>query len=226
MQKNVKSLNGKLNNKKEKIKYLISENEKLNKLKEELNKEKTKNDILFSQIKGLKNKLKEDNIKISILENQLKEKVDKNLILGQKINNLENELKNEIKKNVNITQNIKIEEIIKSNTLFEELSKKDKVIEELKKKLSRYPFELYEGEKLMSIIFVSRDQKIHYSIICKNTDKFNQIENKLYENEDYSEYSETDNIFIVNGLKVKKNKSLDENKIKDNDIIILDIREN
>lgn len=226
MQKNVKSLNGKLNNKKEKIKYLISENEKLNKLKEELNKEKTKNDILFSQIKGLKNKLKEDNIKISILENQLKEKVDKNLILGQKINNLENELKNEIKKNVNITQNIKIEEIIKSNTLFEELSKKDKVIEELKKKLSRYPFELSEGEKLMSIIFVSRDQKIHYSIICKNTDKFNQIENKLYENEDYSEYSETDNIFIVNGLKVKKNKSLDENKIKDNDIIILDIREN
>ena len=53
---------------------------------------------------------------------------------------------------------------------------KDKELKELKQKikesnqkLSRYPFELNEGEELMTINFSSVDQKIqNYSIICKN----------------------------------------------------------
>ena len=71
---------------------------------------------------------------------------------------------------------------------------KEKEIKELKERLSRFSFELNKGEKLMSLIFMSVDQNIQCSIICKNSDKFNQIENKLYE--DYPEYSEFDNIFI------------------------------
>ena len=89
---------------------------------------------------------------------------------------------------------------------------KDKII-------SNYPIKLLEGEKLLSVIFVSADQKVHYSSICKNTDKFNIIENNLYEA--YPEYKKSENHFFVNGNKINKYKSLDFNKIKNNDIIIL-----
>ena len=92
-------------------------------------------------------------------------------------------------------------------------------IEDLKEKLSRYPFELNKNEKMMSVIFISSDQKIHYSVICKNTEKFNQLEAKLYN--DYPEYSESENLFLVNGNRIKKFQSLEENNIHNNDIIML-----
>ena len=92
-------------------------------------------------------------------------------------------------------------------------------IDKLKKKLSRYPLELSKGEKLISVIFTSSDQNMFYSIICKNTQKFNELEKKLYN--DYPEYTEYDNYFMINGNRLNKDKSLDENKIRNNDIIIL-----
>jgi len=84
---------------------------------------------------------------------------------------------------------------------------------------SRFPFDLSEGEKLISIIIVSTDQKIHHSFICKNTDKFTKIEYLLYEI--YPEYMESENYFIANGNKINKYKSLEENDIKNSDIITL-----
>ena len=99
------------------------------------------------------------------------------------------------------------------------LTNKDKEINELKLKISYYPFEINKGEKLMSIIFISNDQQIHHSIICKNTDIFINVEKSLYD--ELPEYKETDNFFMVNGMKVNKFKSMDENKIKNNSIITL-----
>ena len=49
------------------------------------------------------------------------------------------------------------------------------------------PFDLKEGEQILTVIFVSSDQKVHYSFICKNTEKFNNVENRLYEI--YPQYS-------------------------------------
>jgi len=92
-------------------------------------------------------------------------------------------------------------------------------IDKLKEKLSRYPLELSKGEKLISIIFTSSDQNMYYSLICKNTQKFIEIEKKLYN--DYPEYYESNNYFLINGNRVDEVKSLDENKIRNNDIIIL-----
>ena len=71
----------------------------------------------------------------------------------------------------------------------------------------------------MSAIFITSEEEIYHSIICKNTDKFNIIENKFYDA--YSDYAETENYFIVNRNKIKRGKSLEYNKIKNNDIIIL-----
>ena len=79
--------------------------------------------------------------------------------------------------------------------------------------------ELSKGEKLISVIFTSSDQNMYYSIICKNTQKFIELEKKLYNN--YPEYSESDNFFMINENRVNKDKSLDENNIRNNDIIIL-----
>jgi len=96
--------------------------------------------------------------------------------------------------------------------LLEEIKIKDKII-------TNNPVQLSEGEKLLNVEFASLDEKFHYSCICKNTDKFNKIENMLYE--EYPEYSKSENHFYVNGNEINKNKSLEFNKIKSNDVIIL-----
>ena len=71
----------------------------------------------------------------------------------------------------------------------------------------------------MSIIFISDDQRVHYSFVCKNTDKFKDLESKLYKI--YPEYSKTDNYFLSNGRTIIKSKDLEFNKIKNSDIITL-----
>ena len=71
----------------------------------------------------------------------------------------------------------------------------------------------------MTVNFKSLDKKIqNYSIICKKSDIFSELEKKLYA--DNSESFDINN-FIVNGLKVDESKSLEENKIHNNDIIII-----
>ena len=94
-----------------------------------------------------------------------------------------------------------------------------KTIEELKEKLSRFPFEILKGEKLMSIIVISSDKKLHRTIICKNTELFCDLERKIYQKND--KYIDIGNYFTLNGKKIDETKSLDDNNIKDNDIIVL-----
>ena len=132
-----------------------------------------------------------------------------------------------MKKEIN-TKIEKIDNLVKNSNLetVEKLFQKDEKIEKLKKKLKRFlPYKLSEGEKLMSIIIQSIDQKIHISVICKNTDIFSFIEKKIYEKKEYYDYSELDTFFTVNGNKVNKYKTLDENKIHDNDIVMLNVKE-
>ena len=59
----------------------------------------------------------------------------------------------------------------------------------------------------MPVIFQSVDSKIHQAIIYKNTDRFNMIENILYDK--YPEYIEKENYFIVNRIKINKNKTIE-----------------
>ena len=87
------------------------------------------------------------------------------------------------------------------------------------KNMNSQRINLLPGEKLMSVIIWSNNQEVHTSVICKNTDLFVNVELKVYEQ--YPKYKETENFFTVNGIKVNKYKTLDENKIKDNAIILL-----
>ena len=109
-----------------------------------------------------------------------------------------------------------------NNEILLSIIKRDKEeIEELK--LSRFPFVLEEGENLLSIILKSKDNTFNTSIICKNTDKFYKIEELLCEK--YSKFNDTEIEFYINGNKIKKNKNLTQNKIKNGDIILFDVLE-
>ena len=98
----------------------------------------------------------------------------------------------------------------------EKIKLKENKINEIK---STIPIEIKINEKIISIIFNSFDEDIYYSIICKNTDNFGQIEKKFYDK--YPQYRNTKNYFIVNGKEIDKTKNLDENKIKNSDIITI-----
>ena len=178
--------------------------------------EKTKDEKINSnfnnnEISKLKNLNKELENKIKILNDELIKEKAINNELRKKIKNLENESKNDL-----ISNN---DESSKIMELYEELRLKDKEINDLKKLNSRYPLELLEGEKLISVIFTSTDKKIHYSIICKNTDTFSKIEKLLYD--EFPGYKNSENIFTVNGNKINRYETLEENKIYNSDIITL-----
>ena len=178
---------------------------------------------LKNKIKELESeliKIKDENNRLKILEknyNDMKKENEKEIM---KLNEKNKELLEKIKPSSNNTNNNNEKNdnnnYIKIIELMEEIQKKNNELEELKTKL---PFNLNKDEKLMTVIFISDAQDIHYSLICKNTDKFNVIENRLYEA--FPQYLESENYFIANGKKINKSKSLEENNIKFSDVIIL-----
>ena len=58
-------------------------------------------------------------------------------------------------------------------------------------------------------------------MVCKNTDVFVRLEEKLYE--DFPEYKDKETYFMNNGGLIKRFKSLKENNINNNDVIFLNI---
>ena len=91
---------------------------------------------------------------------------------------------------------------------------KDEEINELKNKL-----EYTNINNLMTVIFYSPDQDIHYSLICKKTDIFTKIENELFEV--YPEKRDSKFLFFVNGQIIDRSKTLQENNIKNSQVILL-----
>ena len=75
------------------------------------------------------------------------------------------------------------------------------------------------GEKIYAINFVSMGFQdiVNYAIPCKNTDLFVRLEEKL--NNDFPQLKERETYFKVNTRRIKRFKTLDENKIKSGDII-------
>ena len=182
-----------------------------------------KKNLLNKEINILRQKLDEEIIVNDRLNKKVNELERKNLILERELEEKNKQIK-DLESQLKDNKNSKGDS--SKNSLFESLIKKDKEIEELKAQLSRFlPYKLSEGEKLMSVIFQSIDQKMHISIICKNTDKFNKIESEIYEKEDYYQYSELDTFFTVKGKKINKYRTIEENGIKDNDVIFLNVNE-
>ena len=130
------------------------------------------------------------NVAIIDLQNQLKNS-----------NNLNNNYINFIKNLQNIIQQ-KDQELIKLRNELNNLINYNKSIQN-KNLLNR--------NQLMTVNFISTNGQIHYAIPCSEDDIFAMIEEKLYQ--EFPKYRETDNIFLANGKKVLRFKTIKENNI-------------
>ena len=189
----------------------ISKDNEIERLKRELKEEKEKNKNLENIINELRTKNKNDTQK---LKNEIKSYVEK-------IEKMKNDIQKLSSENNNLKDKMK-GQYTKNNS--DEIISLYKRIDDLNAKLKRYPFILEEGEKIMSIIFTSVEQKLNYSMICKNTDTISQLELKLYE--EYPKLEGSKYYFICNGTVLKKFEKLEELKIKSGDIIVLNLDEN
>jgi len=122
-------------------------------------------------------------------------------------------------KNDNLNKRIKELENISNNN-----DKKNNIKElENEIKLFRSFYKFSEEEKLISIKFISVNKEINFNIIAKNTDIFSKLEIILYDK--YPKYLDSENFFLVNGNRINRHRSLQDNKIKNNDVITLQIQE-
>ena len=76
-----------------------------------------------------------------------------------------------------------------------------------------------EDEKFISVNFVSMGIQdiINYSVVCKLSWPFSEVEKKLYE--DFPEYNKPQTFFTIGTNRIEKNKTLKENKIVKNSVI-------
>ena len=201
---------------------------------------------LEENIRKLESELKDEKNKYNILLNKNEQLTNENSQLKNKINlynnkqNINNDLLNEIKQlkkqtiqshnqilnslnNLENTHNIFNGKINSNDFLLKLIKDKEDIINDLNEKLKRFPFILEKNEKLMSIIFSSFDEKINYSVVCKNTDNINKIEDELYK--EYPNLFENQNyIFLYKGKIINRNKTFESNHIKNGDTITLNYK--
>ena len=126
-----------------------------------------------------------------------------------------------------------IEQINKEKNKIEELKKENN---NLKQKLENYNLKntkkseylvksINQGDKILAVNFVSIGNKDieHYNLICKNSDLFISLEERLYE--DFPKFKEYNTLFKVNGKTMKRFKTIDENNIQNNDVISIYLNE-
>ena len=78
-----------------------------------------------------------------------------------------------------------------------------------------------ENDKIISVLFMTQGNQdiINYSMACRTTDLFSSLEERLYQ--DFPKYRNVDKIFMVRANRIFRDKTLEENNIKNNDIISL-----
>ena len=133
--------------------------------------------------------------------------------------------KEQIKENKELNKRLEeFEKLKNKDYVIKMLLSKDEEIKELKDSLSRYPFKLSKNEELLTLIISSFDQHINFPIICKNKDIFNTVINKLYRK--FPKYRKIGMFYICNGNRINEYLTMEENKIKDGDIIVLNDNDN
>ena len=193
------------------------------KLKNDFQNSKDEIITLKNEIENLKNK----NISLQNENQQLKED-DSLKKLKNEIDNLKNNnliMKNELDaKNNNLNDNIN-----ELDNLRLVLNNKNKEIKNLNNQINNLVIndnlcdDNVKLSELMTIQFKSIDQKMDISFLCKKVNMFIRLEEKLYTR--YPEYMDYNTYFTVNGLVVKRFKTIEENNIKDSDKILLNIYE-
>ena len=158
---------------------------------------------------------------------------------NNEINNLKKELEEEKKKNKSLQDTInQLKEGIEKNkidmnNLIENNKKLEKLLEEKNKEIHDYKTKLNnlnnheqlisfnEGDKIMSVLFMTQGSNdiVNYSMACKSSDLLVRLEERLYD--DFPKYKNYETYFMVNASRIYRFKTLEENNIKNNDIISL-----
>ena len=158
---------------------------------------------------------------IGELNRQLNEERNRNQLLineNGRLNNIINDLNNQINNLNNQIRNIQNNEN-RIELLEKEIQEKNDEIQIYQSKLRNSIISIKPGENILAINFVCKDiQDIdHYCLPCKNADLFVRLEEKL--NNNFPILRDHETYFEVNGRRIKRFKTLDENNIKSNDII-------
>ena len=132
-------------------------------------------------------------------------------------------------KEIEIKEKEKIitEEKLKNENLIKKIKKQENKLNyqinkilELENKIKKLEtYFLSPGEKLITVKFISVDQVINFTVTAKNNDNFSKLEDILYNK--YPKYKDTENYFLVNGKRINRHRTLEENKIKNNDVLTL-----
>ena len=80
-----------------------------------------------------------------------------------------------------------------------------------------------EDEEEISAIIKSSDQSIKFPFICKKSDKFKDLEQEIYEK--YPDLKNKEHYYLCNGTIIDSEKTIEQNKIKDNDQIFYNIND-
>ena len=159
-----------------------------------------------SQIINYQNQIKE-------LKRELNNEKNKNIILKNENATLQNKINILFNENASLKDKIKLlENFLASKNIGQQKLLSDTI---LNNKITS----IKPGEEIISVNFVSMGNNDigHYSLICKNTDLFVRLEERLYE--DFPEFKNYETYFEVNTKRIKRFKTIDENKIKSKDII-------
>ena len=132
----------------------------------------------------------------------MKKKLNNYNTLQNKINNLENEINNKNKEIQNYILQIKN-------------------INENKNEITT----IKPGEKILAVLFMTQGSQdiSNYTMPCKNTDLFVRLEERLYN--DFPQYKNYETYFMVNARRILRFKTMEENRIKSNDIISIFVNE-
>ena len=160
-----------------------------------------KDNELLEENKKLKNKIKDLENEIIKLKNEnkdMKKKLDNYNTLQNTIKNLEKEINNKNNEIQNYILQIKN-------------------INENKNAITS----INPGEKIIVLIFNTQGSQdiINFGMACKNTDLFVRIEERLYN--EFPQYKNYETHFKVNARPILRFKTLEENRIKNNDMIAL-----
>jgi hypothetical protein len=175
-------------------------------------------------------KLKDTTLQLEQEKTLIKNSQEENKKLKDTIDQLEQEKKTLIKNSQE--ENKKLKETIyqleqEKKTLIKNIKEEEKTMSAKNEKIydieksikTKSITELKEGEVIISVLFLSmgRQDIQNYSLPCKNTDLFVDLERQLYE--DYPEYKNYETYFEVNTRRILRFKTIEENNIRSNAII-------
>ena len=178
---------------------------------------------LKNQLNKANKTIEQQKTKISDLQEQLntyefivKDFENSNNQKDTEINNLKSEI-NKYKSEINNLKSELNKNTPEINNLKLEISKHLTEINNLKSELNNTKISNQANNTnvslndLMSVNFISTDQKVHFSVPCVRKNTFAEVEEKLYQQ--FPEYREMNNTFIANGVPVLRFKTIEENKI-------------